>query len=367
MEVKDQVLAAIAAIGEQSKSQLAGFGERLSALEMEAADIIARVKSHTRGGDLSDADAAPRELKTTDGKVLPVLRGKQRARDFLGTPDDSDGFTIGGYCKDAIVGSRKAASGPALVPTYVAADVIDAVRRRVVLNEAGAGMILINGPTNMAQLTGDPTVHQHTEGADDIAESDILAAPVSLNPKTLGVLVPLTEEVVQDSPNLDALISTALAAAFAAKLDELGLATLLANANIPASAVAQNPAVWAKVLEAVGAALALNQGLPTAHISSPADMIARAGQLASTSGTWLGAPPLLSGMRELQTTGLTAGTALFGDFAAAFAFAVRSTMTVEVLRYQKPTRATHLLVAQMRADGVVLQPARLFKQLATVV
>ena len=110
----------------------------------------------------------------------------------------------------------------------------------------------------------------------------------------------------------------------------------------------------------------MNQALPTAHISAPADMIARAGQLASTSGTWLGAPPLLSAMRELHSTGLTAGTALFGDFAAGCAVAMRQELRVEVVRHAKPTSGSHLLVAHMRADFVVLQPGRLFKQLKTV-
>jgi hypothetical protein len=182
----------------------------------------------------------------------------------------------------------------------------------------------------------------------------------------LACTIPLTVEVVQDSPNLDALLNVALAGAFAAKLDALCIATLLADANIPDSAAGQDPAVWLKVLEAVGAALGLNQRLPSAHISAPADWIARASQLASTAGTWLGKPPALSAMAELQTTGLTAGTALFGNFAEAFAIALRSDLRVEVVRHAKPTSASHLLVAHMRADGVVLQPGHLFKQLKTV-
>jgi len=171
---------------------------------------------------------------------------------------------------------------------------------------------------------------------------------------------------MQDSPNLDAVLQTALAGAFGAKLDALCIATLLANASIPKSLAAQDPAIWAKVLEAVAAALAANQDLPAVHISAPADFIARASQLASTAGSWLGKPPALAGMRELHTTGLTAGTALMGDFASAFAIAMRSQLRVEIVRHAKPTEGSHLLVAHMRADGVVLQAARLFKQLKTI-
>ena len=316
---------------------------------------------HTASADAGEV----RHLKTADGRKLPMLNEKQRVSDLQRT-DDSDGFSLGGFVRDAIVGSRKAASGPALVPTFLSGNVIDSVRRKTVLVNAGASTILIDGPTNMARITQDPTVHQHTEAATDISESDILATPISLNPKLLAALVPLTVELVSDSPNLDAVLNAALAGAFAAKLDALGIATLLADTDLPKSLATQDPAIWAKTLEAIGAALALNQELPWAHISAPADLIARAAQLASTAGTWLGAPPILSGMRQLHTSGLTAGTAFFGDFGAGCAVAMRQELRVEVVRHAKPTSGSHLLVAHMRADFVVLQPGRLFKQLKTI-
>lgn len=303
-------------------------------------------------------------LTTTRGAKLPLLAPEQKYGETLGT-DDREGFSIGEHVRDAIVGSRKAASGPALVPTAVAAEVIDRVRQQTVLVQAGASTIIIEGPTNMARLTQDPTVYQHTEAAVDVSESDIAAVPVTLNPKLLVALVPLTVELVQDSPNLDAVLTTSLAAAFAGKLDALGLAQLVADSAIPHSAATQDPAVWLKVMEAVGTALAANQQLPKAHISAPADFIARGSQLASTAGTWLGKPPALSNMAELFTTGLSAGTALFGDFSAGYGIAVRSELSVEVVRHAKPTSASHLLVAHMRADGVILQPGRLYRQLKT--
>jgi hypothetical protein len=327
-----------------------------------------RLMSLEQRAALRPTDGAPegavngvRRLRTADGKLLPWLKSEQQLADlYRGQRTE---FNLGDFCRDAVCGSTKAASGPALVPLFVAGQVIDAVRARTVLIEAGSGTIEIGGPTNLARLTSGPTVYQHTEAAVDIVESDIVAAAVPLNPKTLAVLVPLTVELVQDSPNLDALLSVALAGAFAAKVDSLGLATLLADTAIPKSGSAQSPAIWLKTLEAVGAALAANQQLPTAHISNCADFVARASQLASTAGTWLGKPPALAGMMELQTTALTAGTAFMGGFAEAFAIALRSELRVEVVRHAKPTSASHLLVAHMRADGVVLQPGKLFKQL----
>lgn len=308
-----------------------------------------------------------RTLKTAAGEALPYLTAEQKLSDIR-RDNRSDSFDLGEYCRGALLGSResKTASGPALIPTGIGSQVIDKVRAKTTIVAAGAGTIIIGGPTNLARLTQDPTVYQHTEAATDIAESDILATPVSLNPKLLAVLVPLSVELVSDSPNLDAVLQTSIAAAFAAKIDALSIATLLADASIPKSGVAQDPAIWLKTLEAVGSALAVNQDLPFAHVSAPADFIARASQLASTAGSWLGKPPALSDMRELFSTSMSAGTALFGDFAAGFAIALREELRIEVVRHAKPTSGSHLLVCHMRADGVVLQAGRLFKQLKTI-
>lgn len=324
-----------------------------------------------RPGAFTGGPLAPdsvRMFKTADGREHPFLSCEQKLSD-LRRGDQREEFSLGEFVRSAMLGGKegKASSGPALVPTGLGATVIDRVRAETVIVPAGAGTILIDGPKNMARLTGDPTVHQHTEGAADITESDITAEAVALNPKLLAVLIPLTVELVADSPNLDQVLTTALTNAFAAKLDALSIAKLLADANIPKSAATQDPALWAKTLEAIGAALAVNQALPGSHISAPADFIARAGQQASTAGSWLGKPPALASMREFFTTGLSAGTALFGDFAAGFAIAMREELRIEVVRHQKPTSAQHLLVAHMRADGIVIQPARLFKQLKTVV
>ncbi|MDO8248947.1 MAG: phage major capsid protein [Rhodoferax sp.] len=337
--------------------------EKYSELSSNLNELAMKANRPNMGGS-GGASSEIKHLRTADGKSLPLLASGQKFADFY-RAEKSD-FNIGEFCRDAVCGSTKAASGAALVPVGVGSQIIDLVRAQTVISEAGAGTIAIDGPTNLAKLTSGPTVYQHTEGATDIVESDIVAAPVTLNPKTLAVLVPLTVELVQDSPNLDALLTSALAGAFAAKLDALCIATLLADADIPKSLATQDPALWAKLLEAVGAALALNQRLPSAHISAPADFIGRAGQLASTAGMWLGKPPALAGMTELHTTGLTAGTALFGNFAEAFAIALRSELRVEVVRHAKATSGSHLLVAHMRADGIVLQPGKLFKQLKTI-
>jgi len=55
-----------------------------------------------------------------------------------------------------------------------------------------------------------------------------------------------------------------------------------------------------------------------------------------------------------------------GDFAKGVAIAVRRNLQLEVVRFQAPTKATHLLVASARLEGYVLQPAALYIQKTTV-
>ena len=361
----DDVVEAFEDLKKRSDAARKSHDARLEETEAEVKQLVLESGRRKVFGSGDGNNGEVKKLRLQNGQLLPLLNSEQKAA-RLYTPDQADEFDLGEYARGCVVGSRKAASGPALVPTYIGAQVIDMVRAQATLVRAGAGTIVIDGPTNLARISSGPTVYQHTEAATDISESDVVAAAVTLNPKTLAALVPLTVELVQDSPNLDAVLRTALAGAFAAKLDALGIAKLLADTDIPDSAAGQDPAVWATTLEAVGSALALNQEMPTSHISAPADFIARASQLASTAGSWLGKPPALALMSEYFTTNLTAGTALFGRFSASFAFAVRAALSVEVVRHAKPTSASHLLVAHMRADGIVLQPAKLFKQLKTV-
>lgn len=305
-----------------------------------------------------------RMLKSVDGREFPLLSKGDSLASFGNSGGD---FSIAEFTRDAIIGSRKSVgSGPALVPTGLSDSFIDDVRALTVIAEAGAKTVVIDGPRTFAKITQDPTVYQHTENTEDIVESDMLAVPVTVDPKMLVAIVPLSEEVVADSPNLDNILRVSLAGAFAQKLEALSIAKLLADSNIAQSAAAQDPALWQKVLEAISAAMAAGKPLPKAMITSAADFVARASQLASSSGNWLGKPPALEKMLELPTSNMAAGKAIFGDFARGLMIAMRSELRLEVVRWQKPTQGQHALVAHLRADSYVVQPKALFRQLKTV-
>ena len=316
------------------------------------------------GGDYAPTPAAGMFAVDIDGKRFPVLaRGDKLSTQFPRPTGTGADWSIGEYVRGNMglkVQNAVIERGTATVPSFVSAAIIDAVRAKSRLVQAGAGTIPIMGKTTLCRIASDATISEHTEGANDISESIPVLEPVALDPKMLAALIPVSIELVQDSPNLDAALQLSIAAAFAAKIDTLGIATILADAAVPTSGATQATATWAGILSAVGSMLAANQGLPMALIASPADYIARASQLASTAGSWLGAPPVLANMLDLDSSGMADATAILGDFSLGFAIAIRMDVQVELIRWGKASYGSHLLAAYGRLAGYVLQPKALY-------
>ena len=321
-------------------------------------------------GSIGGGTATTHFAVDIQGRKIPVLARGDKMSASYPRPSEGGDWNVGDFVKSSMgIGGVQASvleRGVSTVPLFIGSQIIDMVREKARIIQAGALTIPIEGPTNLCRIVSDPTVSEHTEAANDITESVPVFAPVSLDPKTLAVLIPLSLEVVQDSPNLDAALRQSISGAFALKMDQLSIAKILADTDIPDSATSEVTDTWAGVLTAVSSMLALNQGLPKACICGPGDYIARAGQLASTAGSWLGAPPILAGMLDLETTGMTDGFAILGNFELGFGIAVRQPMTLEVIRWGKPGYGSHILVAFARMAGYVLQPNHLYNQVDTV-
>jgi HK97 family phage major capsid protein len=324
-----------------------------------------------RGGNQGQQDRVTVQLE--DGRTLPMLNSAERFADHHRRPAN-DRFSLADWVRGNMGAGpmQNTASSSATVPVWLGSQIIDSVRAQTRVVQAGCGSIMVDGPTVLAKITTNPTVYQHTEGANDISTSDLVLSPVTLNPQLLVCEIPLTIELVEDSPNLDLALKMALSGTFAAKTDSLCMTKLLADASILDSAAGESCATWAGTLAAIGSALAANQGLPKALICNPSDYIARHGLLAENKagsenvGGWLGTPELLKGMADLFSTGCTAGHAIFGDWARAFALAIRHDLRLEIVRWNDPSRASHLLIAHMRVDGFILQSGHLYHQKTTV-
>ena len=302
--------------------------------------------------------------ETTDGKSIRMLRKDEKLASRA-SADNVNNWSVADFVRSNMGLVEKRASlisSPATVGLLIGSQIIDDVRAKSRLIQAGSLTLPITGPTNLARIVSDPTVFQHTEGATDISESIPVLSPVELKPETLAALVPIDMALAQDSDNLDQALRTSITGAFALKLDTLGIATILINASIPGSLIGEACSTWAGTMEAITSALGENQDIPVALIANAADFGARAAELGTANGNWLGAPPILKNMLDLPTTGMSVGTALFGNFTQGVAVAIRQDLQLEMLRFGKPTAASHYLMCTLRAQIFVLQPKALYIQ-----
>lgn len=343
------------------KSLLEKQGDAINAFKADQAARLDEIeKRMNRPAAAGSSDAGkPRMLKAADGREFQLLTKGDR----LSSGSESSEFSIGEYVRDCIVGSRKSAmgSGPALVPTSVSDRVIDDVRAVSAIGNSGAPTIMIDGPTVFARINGDPDVIQHVENAEDLATSVVDVGPVTVNPQLLVALVPLSEELVVDSPNLNQVLQTSIAAAFAQKLDELVIAKALADAAIYKTENALGTVRWLNILGHLSAASAVTQRVPDVMLSNIGDAFLRAQYVNTITGELYEQPKILERVREVLTTNIPTGRAIFGGFDRGVMLASRSELRLEVVRWKNATKGQHMLVAHARMDGYIIQPKALSK------
>lgn len=66
-------------------------------------------------------------------------------------------------------------------------------------------------------------------------------------------------------------------------------------------------------------------------------------------------------MPDLFTTSMTVGNALIGDFSLGVGVAIRTDLQLEIIRFGRPTFASHLLMATARMQAYITQPKALYK------
>ncbi|SFF19707.1 phage major capsid protein [Nitrosomonas sp. Nm166] len=338
-------------------------------------DRVEELLNRPFNGVSSQANAVKpnRYAVTVQGKKIPVLGREDKLSNHFRPPAsyDEPEWNLGDFVKNSMGLSNQRSNavlerGTATTPEFLTSQIIDDVRSRTALIQSGALTLPIEGKTAIARIDTDPIAYLHSEGTDDILESLPVFSPVELDPSMIAVQVPLSVELVADSANLDLLLRTSIAAAVAKKLDTLGITALLADTNIEESSVNQSTEEWSGLLAAAGSHIALNGDWPKAVISNASDYVLRVRQVGG-DGHWLGAPPNMIKTFDLFTNAMTAGKAILGDFEKGLLLAMRQELRLEVVRWQKPGSATHLLCAYMRAGFYTIQPKALFRQLKTVV
>jgi HK97 family phage major capsid protein len=214
--------------GDQIKAldgQLAGIRE-VELEEAEAAHLAGDVHPTraSRRRAVPDDDQAP-FIDLVTGKRAAVTRG-QRFGDhevvsqYAAARDRAEQAVIGQHGSlGMMLRAMTTTSGSAVVPVVWSGDIIDRARNLSAVLQAGAEIVPMAAKTvNIGRLTGDPTAAFRAEGST-ITASDPVFDQVQLDSKTMSALVIGSLEWFQDSPNIDDVVSNAIAQAVATNLD----------------------------------------------------------------------------------------------------------------------------------------------------
>ena len=215
--------------GDEAK-RLAGQLEAYRQVEAEEAEIQEQYRRTTptaaadRLSGRAEPDLAP-FVRLADGRRAAVAWGQR----FADHPVVSEYAAARNRADQAVIGQHGSlgnqlramttTSGSAVVPTVWAADIIDRARNLSAVINAGAEVVPMDSKVvQIGRLTTDPTAAFRTEGST-VTASDPVFDNVTLTATTLSALVVGSLEWFMDAPNVDEVVSQAIAKAVATELD----------------------------------------------------------------------------------------------------------------------------------------------------
>jgi HK97 family phage major capsid protein len=318
---------------------------------------------------------------TTGGEEAWALQNGQSCRDFLRAQGKADyeGLSFGAYIRSMVCGPRNDlerralaegtdSSGGYSVPDVLFGEVVDRLRPNAVTIAAGAKVVPLTSDQNrFVKILTDPAATWRSENAS-VNVADGTFGAVSFAPKTLGVLVKASRELLEDSLNIEEAVNLSFARSFGSELDRVALVgdsangepVGLANMSVNAVSMGTNGAAianYGKILDA-HYECELDNATPTALVAHPRTMRAINGLVDST-GQPLNRPAAIENLPFFSTSGLpideTEGTSsnassiFIGDFSRLW-IGVRTALRVEVLRETFAGNLQYAFLAYMRCD-----------------
>lgn len=330
------------------------------------------------------------QFRTSDGKKVRALHHSERLIERV-VPEDScrydlpsvgevvHGLLTGDVRGDvkAAIGSTDSNGGYLLNPT-LSTQLIDLARANSVTMRAGAQTLPISGETSLTRVLSDPTSYWRHETVR-VTATDVTFGRLTLKPKTLACIIPISVELLEDSANAASIIEGIIASSMGLKLDQAVLvgsgegAEPLGVANTSGVGVAQSsvgtPDDYAELTTAVKNILVANY---TGDISSLAWLshpvnFATYDALADTTGQPLESTRWAAQLQKLSTTSLSTGTMIVGDFSQVLV-GMRTGLTIRVLdsgnvldasgdEINAASQLMKLIVCHMRADVAVMRPS----------
>jgi len=380
------------AISDKQEADISDYTDRIGRLERqeeaEKAQIPDRPGDLARGA-LTFRDIHGREVRALNrgerlsGDLAPGSIGRQIAALVCGRvselpPEERSGML-----------SSTDTSGGYLLGSPVSGAVIDLARSASVCIAAGAQTVPITtSELTLARLTGDGAAHWRGEGVA-VQSTDLTFGAVTLRPKTLACIIPISVELAADAPNVGQLIEGALQKSMGLALDQAALLGTgageqpLGIVNYPGiNSVTSvgTPADYDKVREAVGKIITANyaggvEGL--AWINSPRTAEDYDG-IEDGDGNPIVLSPWTAKLQRFVTTSIpitlvggAESVGIIGDFTQ-LVFGIRQQLMIRILdsgsvtdssgtTWNAASQLMRLVVAYLRADTCLLQPAHFCK------
>lgn len=179
-----------------------------------------------------------RPLDEEPAETSVALRPQESLRSHLrrANPalDEYRGLSVGGFMRAMVLGpetdlERRAltegtdSAGGYTVPTILSAQLIDMMRAKSTVMAAGARTVPLDSKvTYYAKLLTDPVpAWRNEEGA--FAESDPTFGRITFTARSLGVIVKVSRELMEDSLNIAEALPNVIAKAMAAEVDRVAL------------------------------------------------------------------------------------------------------------------------------------------------
>jgi HK97 family phage major capsid protein len=327
--------------------------------------------------------------RTPEGLAVPALAPTDKLSDFVPASESRAGeLGLGGFLRvlnggaqteleRRVLAEGTIGAGGAIVPTPIAAGVLDLMRSKTVSIQAGARTVPMDSQTlKIARQTTDPVGGWRAENAA-IAESDPVFDQVTLTAKTWAVRFNVSRELLEDGQNTDAALRGILASAAAVGLDQailVGSGTsnqplgIRGQSGIQAVSMGTNGAQltnWTQPLNAVQALETANAGIVSAMVMAPRSARAIYGFVDST-GQPLMPPPRVANVpvlvstsvpiNEVQgTSGAVASSIFMGDFSEVL-IGLRTSLQIQVLSERFAEVGQIGFIAWMRADVALARP-----------
>lgn len=346
-----------------------GGEARMGELEAE----LRALDTHQRRADLLDvidrnAEGTPVERRGTMSSSAIAIRSAEtwRAWQEARTGQPVEDLSIGRLVRAQLTGHREGAeaelraltstidsAGGFAVPQPMLPGIMDLIRNQSVFIAAGAQTIPMTSSTmRVVQVASDPTPGFRAEGGA-IVESDGSFQGIVLNAYSLGVLIRISAELLDDAPGFAEALDRQLAAAMALKIDwaslygtgagmPLGLRGLSQAAEQTMGTNGGSLADFDKMLDLLQSIREAN-GNPTVAIMAPRSQTKLGKLTTGISGDktkltppaeWTALRRLVSNqvsITETQGSSNAASTIFAGDFTQA-AVALRQGVTIEATR-----------------------------------